>query len=167
MPIAVFHFMLRLIVVHVLVYAVVHFISYELWLATFYNSSEGKLSLFLRNPEDSTVWAHVWRWILPAQILRGLLLGIALSPFYIFLKQMKRSKRFLVLFFVFLLLGAWGSYIAGPGNLEGLLHLHPDISIWTHLAFQPIIIMECLLCSLGISLWMGKKEMHPNILKEE
>jgi hypothetical protein len=164
---AVFHFIVRLIIVHVIVYFVVHGIIYEGYLISMYDDPESHLPRFIRSPEDHKVWAHVWRWILPLQVLRAFLVGMALSPFYLYLKQMTRSKRFLVLFVLFLILGGWSSYIPGPGSLEGLLHLHPDIHLGFHLAFLPLLLLEALLTALGISMWTGKKNQRPEHIRRE
>lgn len=163
----VFHFILRLIIVHVLVYFLIHGLVYEGYLLDLYDNPNHRFPRFIRSPENQTIWSHVWRWILPLQVLRGFLTGIALSPFYVSLVNMKRSKRFLVLFFVLFFIGGWSSYIPGPGSLEGLLHLHPDIHLGFHLAFLPLVFFESLLTSLGVSMWLGKKKSPDILLHKE
>ncbi len=162
---AVFHFILRLIIVHVAVYFLVHGLVYEGYLIDLYDNPDHRFPRFIRSPENQTVWSHVWRWILPIQVIRAFLVGIALSPFYGTLLNMKRSKRFLVLFFVLFLIGGWSAYIPGPGSLEGLLHLHPDIHLGFHFAFLPLVLFESLFTSLGVSMWLGRRKNPDSLLE--
>jgi hypothetical protein len=162
---AVVHFMLRFLIVHTVVYFLIHGISYEWYLSIWYSNPDSNVSSFMRNPDDSRVWAHVWRWILPAQILRGVFLSLAFTPFYIYLMQMTRSKRFLVIAFILFFIGGLGTYIPGPGSVEGLLHMHPDLGLGFHLAFQPIVLIESFLTAGFIALWMGPKRISQDLIK--
>jgi len=163
MPRAVLHFLVRVIIIHILAYFVSLGLGYQLFIADLYEGADGVLSHFFRSPEDRTLWAHVTRWVIPAQIIRGLLIGLGLLPFYFYLMQMKRSKRFLVLFTLFISLGLWASASAGPGTIEGLIHIRPDVPLYAHLIIQPSLILYTILTALGISMWMGKRKSLPDL----
>jgi hypothetical protein len=163
MPRAVLHFLVRVIIIHISAYFISLGLGYQFFIADLYEGSDGVLSHFFRSPEDRTMWAHVTRWVLPAQILRGFLIGLGLLPFYYYLKQMKRSKRFLVLLTLFVTLGLWAASSAGPGTIEGLIHIRPDVSLYAHLIIQPSLLLYTFLTSLGISMWMGKKKSLPDL----
>ena len=64
---------------HVITYIVIGMLAYHL----IYKSAidAGGFDQFMRNPSNPGEWQHVETWLLPAQVLRGLLFGIALCPF--------------------------------------------------------------------------------------
>jgi hypothetical protein len=133
-------------------------VAFLLFSKGLYAGEDALYADFIRDPENPAQWIHVTRWFWIGQTIKGILMGMALLPFYFALMQMKRSKRFLVLTGIYLVFGFWSSAVAAPGTIEGLIYLKPDIGVWGHLFIQPQIILQGIIISGWMALWMGKKE---------
>jgi len=83
----------------------------------------GGFDPFMRNPNNPEEWRHVETWLIPAQILRGLLFGVALSPFLRTLSLWNFRTRFLALLGLLLVLSVWSVTMPGPGSIEGWVYL--------------------------------------------
>jgi len=120
------NFILSTMLVHVVTYVVVGSLAYYF----IYEDavSAGGFDQFIRNPSNPEEFLHVETWLFPAQILRGLLFGLALSPFLATLKTWTLAKRFLVLLGLLLVFSVWSVTMPVPGSIEGWLYLKPDIS---------------------------------------
>jgi hypothetical protein len=85
----------------------------------------GGFDQFMRNPSNQKEWQHVETWLLPAQVLRGLLFGTALCPFLGTLRAWTFKRRFCVLMGLLLVFSVWSVTMPGPGSIEGWLYLRP------------------------------------------
>lgn len=126
-----------------------------------YTGEEGPYTDFMRNPEETDQWIHVSRWFFIGQVIKGVLMGLALLPFYYALMEMKRSKRFLVILGIYVIFGFWAAAVAAPGNIEGLIYLKADIGLKGHLFIQPHMLLQAALIAASLSMWMGKKATIP------
>ena len=111
-------------VAHMLTYIAVGTLTYEL----IYESAidAGGFDTFMRNPNNPEEWQHVLNWLLPAQILRGVLFGIALCPFLRTLSGWKLSSRFWALLALLLVFSVWSVTMPAEGSIEGWVYLRPD-----------------------------------------
>ena len=111
-------------VAHVITYIIAGTLAYEL----IYKSAiaAGGFDAFMRSPNNPEEWQHVLDWLLPAQILRGMLFGLALCPFLGTLAAWRFSARFWTLLGLLLVFSVWSVTMPGPGSIEGWLYLRPD-----------------------------------------
>ena len=135
-------FIFRSTVLHVLTYFVIGAASYWLVARRYWTGPEALP--WLRNPEGE----FVQRWFLPAQILRGALLGIALLPLKGALLDMGRRGG-LVIASLLLLIGT----VAGiSGIIEDWVYsttFHPGL----FLAHLPEIVLQALLYGYLLLAW--------------
>jgi len=108
----------------------------------------------MRTEAEPELWRHVMVWFLPAQILRGLLMALALYPLLDTLIGWNWTKRFLVIAGIYLVFGFWASTVAAPGTIEGLVYLRPEFTPSVHLTEQPEIIAQGLLMSAWLAYWI-------------
>ena len=47
----------------------------------FFEGSNDLVNRVMRTPAEPALWRHVTRWMLPFQVLRGLLIALVLYPF--------------------------------------------------------------------------------------
>ena len=109
---------------HVVTYLVVGALAYNLVYEPSLNA--GGFDQTLRNPQNLIEFRHVEFWLYPAQILRGLLYGLALCPFLTTLLTWSIQKRFFVLLGLLLVFSVWSVTMPGPGSIEGWLYLKPN-----------------------------------------
>jgi len=93
---------------HIVTYFFSGIISHSLGVFDFYPPSPTAIS-YLRNPMD----AHVWQLMFPAQILRGILYGIALMPVFDWIKSKGQWRGGLTIGSIIFLVG----YVAASGGL--------------------------------------------------
>ncbi len=117
-------FVAMVCIAHLFTYIVAGTLAYQL----IYKSAIdlGGFDAYMRNENNPEEWQHVLTWLLPAQVLRGLLYGIALCPFLRALTVWKLSTRFWTLILLFVVFSAWCATMPAPGNIEGWLYLRPD-----------------------------------------
>ena len=89
----------------------------------------GGFDPFMRNPNDPEEWRHVETWLLPAQMLRGLLFGVALCPFLKPLSEWNLRTRFFALLGLLLVFSVWSVTMPGPGSIEGWVYLKPNSAL--------------------------------------
>ena len=99
-----------------------YFFIYESVIAT------GGFDDYMRNPNNPEEWQHVLTWMIPAEVLRGILFGIALCPFLKTLSEWKISFRFITIFFMLLVFSVWSVTMPASGSIEGWVYLLPDSS---------------------------------------
>lgn len=118
------YFVGTVIIAHVLTYVIAGTLAYEF----IYKSAiaAGGFDAFMRNPNNPEEWQHVLTWMLPAQILRGMLFGIALCPFLRTLSAWKLNARFCTLLGLLLVFSVWSVTMPGPGSIEGWVYLRPN-----------------------------------------
>jgi hypothetical protein len=142
-------FTLRSTVLHVLTYFVIGAASY--WLVARRYWTDPEALPWLRNPEGE----FVQRWFLPAQIVRGVLLGVALFP----LKG------------ALLGLGRWGGLVVASlllliGSVAGISGVIED---WVYsttfdprlfLVHLPEIVLQTLLYGYLLLAWQRRAEQR-------
>jgi hypothetical protein len=141
----------KFIVAHVTTYFVIGAIAYQLWTKQFYEGADPIFAKFMRTPSEPGPWQYVMKWFIPGQILRGILIAVALYPFFDTLIGWQWVKRFWVISGLYLILGYWASAVAAPGTIDGLIYLRPEITGYAHLMVQPEIIIQ----GLALAAWMG------------
>jgi len=121
---SIFPFTLRFVVVHVVTYTVfgIIFMSFSNYFSFF--ASDPILNAVMKPANALSVKLAV-----PAQIIRGALLGLAIYPFRVVVFE----KRFgwLKLFWLMFVLTGIGAVITGPGSIEGFLY--------TKFPFNPLV----------------------------
>lgn len=86
----------------------------------------GGFDAFMRDPRNPDEWQHVLTWLVPAQILRGFLFGVALCPLLATFSRWNLNQRFCTLLTLLLVFSVWSVTMPGPGSIEGWLYLRPD-----------------------------------------
>jgi hypothetical protein len=123
------------------------FLTYE-----FFDSSSIAAQV-MRTPDQTDLWRHVTIWMLPFQILRGLLIAAVLYPFLSCLHAWPYWKRAATIASLYIILGQWASTVAGSGTIEGWLILRPEFTSF------PIVIkamVEGFVQGVALSLWISK-----------
>ena len=140
---------------HTLSYFVAGAVAFTALTHVLYEGPSPLFGSYLRTPGDLLLWQHVTTWFLPAQLVRGALIGLALSPLLPALRAWSIRKRTVVLAGLYLVLRFWAAALAAPGNIEGLVYLRPEFSLDVALLVQPEIVVQgvtmSLLVALGIS----------------
>ena len=154
-------FAIRVIVAHSVTYFLVGAAAYQLLTKTLYEGADPIFARFMRTPAEPDVWRHVMIWFLPAQVLRGLLMAVALYPFYETLLAWSAKKRFLTLLVVYLVFGYWACAVAAPGTIDGLVYMRPEFTPRAHLLVQPEIILQGAAMAAWVARWMGRKATEP------
>jgi hypothetical protein len=144
---------------HVLTYFIVGAVAYQLITKDFYVGSDPIFKAFMRTEAEPDLWAHVMRWFLPAQILRGILIAAVLYPFFDTLNGRSFPKRFLSISSLYVVLGCWAAAVAAPGTIEGMVYMRPYITPAIHLKVQPELVAQGLALGALVAWWMapGKK----------
>ncbi len=141
-------FCLRFSAVHTVTYAAfgIFFMLFSQYFDYF--SSDPLLSQVMKGSDALSV-----RLAVPAQVLRGALLALAIYPF----REVIIGPRlgWLKLFFLMFVLSSFGAVITGPGSLEGLLYTRFSFS--DPLVGYPEIILQMLAFSWLFCRWQGKK----------
>jgi len=119
-------------------------VFYQLLTKDYYTGSNPIFAAFMRTETEPELWAHVMRWFLPAQILRGVLIAAVLYPLLDTLKVWSFGKRFLLIASLYLVFGFWAATVAAPGTIEGMVYLRPFITPLVHLAVQPEVVIQGL-----------------------
>lgn len=149
------YFSLKTIVAHTVTYFIAGAIAYPLLTKPFYTGPNPVFATFWRTEADPALWAHVTTWFIPAQLLRGLLLALALYPFYNTLIGWSFRKRFFAITGLYLLIGFWAAAVAAPGTIEGLVYMRPEVTLLMHLNVQPEIIAQGLGFGAWLAVWMS------------
>ncbi len=146
-------FAVKVTVVQAITYIVAGIIAYPLFTRQFFEGPSPLLAPLLRLPSDPGLWGHVMRWMLPAQILRGILIAAALYPFLTTLQSWSYIKRFLSIASLYVVIGQWTSPVAGASTIEGWVILRPEFT-------TPYIVLnvipEGLIQGLGFGGWLAR-----------
>ena len=143
---------------HVLTYFVVGAIAYQFLTKDFYIGPDPIFKTFMRTEAEPDLWAHVMRWFLPAQILRGILIAAVLYPFFDTLSGWPFRKRFLAISGLYLVFGLWAAAGASPGSIEGMVYMRPFITPAVHLKVQPELVVQGLALSALVAWWMAPRK---------
>jgi hypothetical protein len=158
-----FHsFIWKMSVVHTVTYFIAGAMAYQLLTKQFYEGPNAIFTSFMRTPAEPDSWHHVMRWFIPAQILRGILMALALLPFYELMLKWSYRKRFFALASLYLVFGCWACAVAAPGTIEGFVYNKPFITPYVHAIVQPEILVQGILLAAWLSRWMGKAPQNSN-----
>lgn len=156
-------FILFFTLAHILTYLVVGALAYEFITKQFYQG-EVPTFMFMRTESEPQLWAHAMRWMVPGQVIRGIVMGLALLPFMAVIVRspiLKRGLMISLIYFVFSHLSA-----AGPttSNIEGFIYFRPEyFTTRTFLLTQPEIIVQSLALGFLFALFINIKAIKRNI----
>ena len=150
-------FVLLVAISHAVTYFVVGALAFATLTHGLYEGADPLFGSYLRTPADVELWRHVTTWFLPAQLLRGVLIGLAFSPFLPLLRRWTVVQRWAALAALYLVLGFWAAAVAAPGNIEGLVYLRPEFSLDVVLRVQPEIIVQGIALSLLVALGLERR----------
>ena len=143
----------RVTVAHVVTYIAVGALAYPLLTREFFEGSAGLASQVMRTPAEPALWVHVTRWMLPFQVLRGVLIALVLYPFLETLTRWSYTKRLAGIAGLYVVLGQWASTVAGSGTIEGWLILRPEFT-------TPSVVVkamgEGLVQGVALSAWVAR-----------
>ncbi len=146
-------FAVRVTVAQAVTYIVAGIIAYPLFTRQFFEGASPLLAPLMRLPTEPELWSHVTRWMLPAQIVRGILMAGALYPFLGALQSWSFTKRFLSLASLYVVLGQWTSPVAGASTIEGWVILRPEFTT-PHIVSR--VIPEGLIQGLAFGAWLAR-----------
>ena len=142
-------FFLRVTILHVVTYMVIGALSYVLIAKNFWVGTDAVPGL--RDPSGEIVT----RWMLPAQILRSLLLAVALYPLRRAFMQLGRCGG-LVIASLLVIIGS-GS-VGGVGGLIESVVYTEDVPLGLVLAHLPGVVIQALLFGYLLLSWERKVE---------
>jgi len=145
----------KVILVHVMTYMIVGAFAYPLLTREFYEGASAIFPIYLRSQSEPALWSHVMTWMIPIEVIRGLLIAIALYPFFEALNQKAFLSRFLSLAGLYIILGFWADASPAPGTLEGVLMLKPFVTPYVHLKVQPELLVQGSAMAAWVSWWMA------------
>ena len=149
---AVIRFVVLVAVAHTVTYFVVGALAFVTLTHGLYEGAEPLFGSYLRTPAEVDLWRHVTTWFLPAQLVRGVLIGVALSPFLPVLRRWHARQAAVVVAGLYLVIGFWAAAAAAPGNIEGLVYLRPEFGLETVLRVQPEFVAQGVAMSVLVAL---------------
>ena len=147
----------KVVVTHTVTYFIVGAIAYNLLTKQYYTGPDPAFGDFMRTLDNPESVSHITRWFIPAQILRGILMAIALYPFFDKLCQWDFKKRFVTISGLYIVLGYWAATVAAPGTIEGMVYMKPTVTRHIHFVVQPEIITQGLALGAWLAWWMPPK----------
>ena len=142
-----FGFFLRVTVLHVVTYVGIGALSYVLLAEKYWTGPDAVAGL--RDPSGEIVT----RWMLPAQILRSLLLAVALYPLRRAFMELGRCGG-LVIASLLIIIGS----IGGVGGLIENVVYTEDVPLGLILAHLPEVVIQALLFGYLLLWWQRKVE---------
>ena len=140
-------FFLRVAILHVVTYVGIGALSYVLIASKFWVGPDAVAGL--RDPTGEIVT----RWLLPAQILRALLLAVALYPLRRAFMELGRCGG-LVIASLLIIIGS----IGGVGGLIENVVYTEDVPLGLILAHLPEVVIQALLFGYLLLWWQRKVE---------
>lgn len=145
-------FVLLVAVAHAVTYLVIGALAFATLTHGLYEGARPLFGSYLRTPGETQLWQHVTTWFLPAQLLRGAVIGLALSPFLPLLRSWSVPRRTIAVAGIYLVIGFWAAAVAAPGNIEGLVYLRPEFTLDVVVLVQPEIIVQGAAMSFLVAL---------------
>jgi hypothetical protein len=150
-------FVLLVAAAHTVTYFVAGAVAFTTLTHTLYEGVDPLFGAYLRTPGEPDLWQHVTTWFLPAQLLRGVLMGLALSPILPQLRAWSVWRRTAVVSGLYLILGFWAAAVAAPGNIEGQVYLRPALSgPDVVLLVQPEIFVQGVVMAILVAIGVGR-----------
>ena len=147
-------FAARVTVAHVVTYIGVGMLAYATLTGGFFDGSNELVNRVLRTPSEPALWTHVLRWMLPFQVLRGLLIALVLFPFVPAMRNWPYLKRAAAIAGIYVVFGQWASTVAGSGTIEGWLILRPE---FTAPSIVVKAMIEGLVQGVALALWVSRQ----------
>lgn len=150
-------FVIVIIVAHTLAYLLAGGVTYQLITKSIWNDPNSLLGTYLRTPTEPELWNFAMVWQIPAQLLRGLLMGLALLPLSNALKDwttLKKAAFFGSLFFVFTHISASAP---SPANLEGIVYMKPEFIQLGFAKMQVEMILHSIIAGFIFARYAYKK----------
>jgi hypothetical protein len=151
-------FVLIIMLAHTLSYLIAGGVSYQLVTKPFWEGQNPLLSAYLRTPGNPELWNFAMTWQIPVQILRSLLLGLALLPLYKTLKEWGVIQRFSFLSILFFVFTHLASAAPSPANLEGLAYMKPEFIKLGFFKMQIEMVLYSLFVGLIAAKWLFKTD---------
>lgn len=143
----------RVTAAHVVTYIGVGALAYAFLTNSFFDGSNELVNRVMRTPAEPALWRHVTIWMLPFQVLRGLLIALVLYPFLPAMRTWTYLKRASAIAGLYIILGQWASTVAGSGTIEGWLILRPE---YTAPSIVVKAMIEGLVQGLALSVWIAR-----------
>lgn len=147
-------FLIVVVLSHTFAYLVAGGFSYQLITKPMWEGPSPLLAAYLRTPGNPELWNFAMTWQIPAQLLRGLLLGLALLPLFETLKAWNWLKRFTFLAVLLFVFTHFASAAPSPANLEGLVYIKPEFVQLGFFAMQVEMVLYSLLAGLFMAKWL-------------
>lgn len=141
---------------HTFSYLIVGTIAYQLFYKPFWEGPSPLYAPFMRTMSEPALWEQAMMWQIPGQLVRGLLMALAIIPVLTKLEEISFARRYAFiagLFFVFAHLAASAP---APGNIEGALYMRPEFVTEGFWLSQPEMIAHSLLAGFLIARFMFK-----------
>jgi hypothetical protein len=146
----------KVVLAHVVTYIGVGALAYTFLTREFFDGSSGLVTQVMRTPAEPALWSHVTRWMVPLQVLRGILIALVLYPFLPALRGWSYGKRAAAIAGLYVVLGQWASTVAGSGTIEGWLILRPE---FTSPSIVVKAMIEGLVQGVAFAAWIARSAM--------
>lgn len=141
-------FMAIVVAAHTIGYLFAGGIAYQLIVKDLWEGSDSLLSSYLRTPGNKQLWNFAMIWQIPGQLLRSLLIGLALLPLYSTIKQWPAKKRFLFFSSLLFIVTHLSAAAPSPANIEGLVYMRPEFVRSGFVKMQAEMIMYSSIAGL-------------------
>jgi hypothetical protein len=154
-------FFLAILIGHVIAYLIAGGITYQLITKELWDSPDSLLANYLRTPTNTELWRYAMIWQIPAQLLRGLLIGVVLLPLLELQMEWRKSKKFYFYSSLIFVLTHFSAAVPSPANIEGLVYMKPEYIKLGFIKMQPEMLLYSLLFGFIISMYgAGKNKKH-------
>ena len=137
-------YVLFFMLAHLFTYLVIGSLAYLFITKQFYGAVDPVFS-FMRTESQPELWKHVMTWLFPGQVLRGILMGIALLPFMSFFSKISVVRGGFTIASFYFIFSSLAATSPNVSNIEGLIYLLPEyINLKTFFLTQPEMIIQAL-----------------------
>ena len=141
---------------HTFSYLIVGAIAFQLFYKPFWEGPSPLYAPFMRTMSEPALWEQAMLWQIPGQLLRGLLMALAISPVLFKLDEISFARRYAFIAGLFFVFGHMAASAPSPANIEGALYMRPEFVAQGFWLSQPEIIAHSLLAGFLIARFMFK-----------
>ena len=141
---------------HTLSYLIVGAIAYQLFYKPFWEGPSPIYAPFMRTMAEPALWEQTMLWQIPGQLLRGLLMALAISPVLSKLEEISFARRYAFIAGLLFLFAHLAASPPSPGNIEGAIYMRPEFVVQGFWVSQPEMIAHSLLAGFLIARFMFK-----------
>ncbi len=145
----------KVVVAHIVSYAVAASAGYFLLLRELYNSQDSPLKGYLATPGDPHEWALIGQKIFPIELVRAFLIGIVFFSISRTLKRWGKKRRFIAIIGFYFIVGFLASPGISPGSLEGMLYMQNQFAPLVHERFFWVTFLQSAIMALILSNWIS------------